>query len=106
MSGVGSEVARAEKQCRARLPCLPRLEVCGKAGCNGLYAHPEFSAKVCAELAHGTGSAFASAHNKFQALASHEALLFAHGALKALAAGLMKIANDVRWLASAPSRSA
>src|SRR5690606_35261923 len=74
----------------------------GTAVGTGLNAHPSFSAKVCAELAHETGSAFASAPNKFQALASHEALLFAHGALKSLAAGLMKIANDVRWLASGP----
>ena len=54
------------------------------------------------ELARDTGVAFLSAPNKFQALASHEALLFAHGALKTLAAGLMKIANDVRWLSSGP----
>jgi fumarate hydratase class II len=57
---------------------------------------------VAAELAHAMGIAFVSAPNKFQALAAHEALLFAHGALKTLAAGLMKIANDVRWLSSGP----
>src|SRR5690606_2877343 len=63
---------------------------------------PAFGARVAAELASDTGCAFVSAPNKFQALAGHEALLFAHGGLKALAAGLMKIANDVRWLSSGP----
>jgi len=102
LSGHVAQLDLAEQQIRATLPGLHQLAIGGTAVGTGLNAHPEFSAKVCAELAHDTGSAFASAPNKFQALASHEALLFAHGALKALAAGLMKIANDVRWLASGP----
>jgi len=57
---------------------------------------------MAAELAQDSGCALTSAPNKFQALAGHEALLFAHGALKTLAAAVMKIANDVRWLASGP----
>src|SRR5262249_20397962 len=59
-------------------------------------------ARVAAELSKMTGYPFVSAHNKFEALASHDALVFSHGALKTLAASLMKIANDVRWLASGP----
>jgi len=102
LSGYVAQLDLAEQQIRATLPGLHQLAIGGTAVGTGLNAHPEFSAKVCAELAHGTGSAFASAPNKFQALASHEALLFAHGALKSLAAGLMKIANDVRWLSSGP----
>ena len=57
---------------------------------------------MAAELARLTGLPFVSAANKFEALAAHDALVFAHGALKALAAALMKIANDIRWLASGP----
>jgi fumarate hydratase class II len=68
----------------------------------GLNAHPEFADRVAKELARLTGHPFTSAPNKFEALASHDALVFAHGALKTLAASLMKIANDVRWLASGP----
>ncbi|PND30704.1 class II fumarate hydratase [Achromobacter pulmonis] len=102
LSGYVAQLDLAEQQIRATLPGLHQLAIGGTAVGTGLNAHPQFSAKVAAELAHATGTAFVSAPNKFQALASHEALLFAHGALKALAAGLMKIANDVRWLASGP----
>ena len=102
LSGHVAQLDLAEQQIRATLPGMHQLAIGGTAVGTGLNAHPSFSVKVCAELAHDTGSAFASAPNKFQALASHEALLFAHGALKSLAAGMMKIANDVRWLASGP----
>ncbi len=102
LSGYVAQLDLAEQQIRATLPGLHQLAIGGTAVGTGLNAHPQFSAKVAAELAHATGTAFVSAPNEFQALASHEALLFAHGALKALAAGLMKIANDVRWLASGP----
>src|SRR6185503_3392442 len=68
----------------------------------GLNAHPEFGARVAAELSHITGCTFVTAPNKFEALATHDAMVHAHGALKALAAALMKIANDVRLLASGP----
>lgn len=102
ISGWVAQLDLAEAQIRATLPGLLQLAIGGTAVGTGLNAHPEFSAKVSAALAHDTGVAFVSAPNKFQALASHEALLFAHGALKTLAAGAMKIANDVRWLASGP----
>lgn len=102
ISGWVAQLDQAEAQIRATLPGLHQLAIGGTAVGTGLNAHPEFSAKVSAALAHDTGVAFVSAPNKFQALASHEALLFAHGALKTLAAGAMKIANDVRWLASGP----
>ena len=67
-----------------------------------MNAHPEFAGRVAAELARLTGHPFVTAPNKFEALSGHDALLFAHGALKTLAASLMKIANDVRWMASGP----
>ncbi|WP_088148014.1 class II fumarate hydratase [Achromobacter denitrificans] len=102
LSGYVAQLDLAEQQIRATLSGLHQLAIGGTAVGTGLNAHPQFSVKVAAELAHATGTAFVSAPNKFQALASHEALLFAHGALKSLAAGLMKIANDVRWLSSGP----
>jgi len=81
---------------------LGELAIGGTAVGTGLNAHPEFAVRMADELARDTGCTFVSAPNKFQALAGHEALLFAHGALKTLAGALMKIANDVRWLASGP----
>ncbi|ARP96338.1 class II fumarate hydratase [Bordetella genomosp. 13] len=102
LSGHVAQLDLAEQQIRATLPGLHQLAIGGTAVGTGLNAHPEFSARVSAELARDTGTAFVSAPNKFQALASHEALLFSHGALKSLAAGLMKLANDVRWLSSGP----
>ncbi len=81
---------------------LAELALGGTAVGTGLNAHPEFGTRVAAELAHATGLAFESAPNKFEALAAHDAMVFAHGGLKTVAASLMKIANDVRWLASGP----
>ena len=68
----------------------------------GLNAHPEFAVRVAEKLAELTGLPFVTAPNKFEALASHDALVHAHGALKTVAASLNKIANDIRWLASGP----
>ncbi len=102
ISGHEAQLALAEQQIRATLPGVYQLAIGGTAVGTGLNTHPEFGERVAAELARDTGVAFVSAPNKFQALASHEALLFAHGALKSLAAGLIKIANDVRWLSSGP----
>ncbi|GAA5236753.1 class II fumarate hydratase [Verticiella sediminum] len=102
LSGHVAQLDACEAQIRAALPGLCELAIGGTAVGTGLNAHPEFSAKVAAELASDTGITFVSAPNKFQALAGHEAILFAHGALKTLAGALMKIANDVRWLASGP----
>jgi fumarate hydratase class II len=84
------------------IPHLCELAQGGTAVGTGLNAHPEFAARVAAELARLTGHPFVTAPNKFEALSAHDALLFAHGALKTLAASLMKIANDVRWMASGP----
>ena len=90
------------KAVQAALPMLYELALGGTAVGTGLNAHPEFAVKVAKQIAELTGLPFVTAPNKFQALAGHEPLAFASGALKALAAGLMKIANDVRWLASGP----
>jgi fumarate hydratase class II len=83
-------------------PPLLALAVGGTAVGTGLNTHPEFGVRVAAELAARLGLPFVSAANKFAALAAHDELVAAHGALKTLAAALMKIANDVRWLASGP----
>jgi fumarate hydratase class II len=84
------------------IPHLSELALGGTAVGTGLNAHPEFGVRVADELSKRTGHAFVTAPNKFEALSGHDALLFAHGALKTLAASLMKIANDVRWMASGP----
>jgi fumarate hydratase class II len=84
------------------LPHLYELALGGTAVGTGLNTHPEFAAKAAAKIAALTNQPFVSAPNKFEALAGHDALVFAHGALKTLACSLMKIANDVRWLASGP----
>ncbi len=84
------------------IPHLAELALGGTAVGTGLNAHPEYAVRVAAELARLTGQSFVTAPNKFEALSGHDALLFAHGAVKTLAASLMKIANDVRWMASGP----
>jgi fumarate hydratase class II len=81
---------------------LYELAVGGTAVGTGLNTHAEFGDRVAAELVQAGGVPFKSAANKFAALAAHDALVSAHGALKTLAVALMKIANDVRWLASGP----
>ena len=84
------------------LPHLCELALGGTAVGTGLNTHPEFGARAAALLAGLTSHPFTSAPNKFEALAASDALVHAHGALKTLAASLMKVANDVRWLASGP----
>lgn len=84
------------------LPDLYELAIGGTAVGTGLNTHPEFAERTAKKIAELTGLPFVSAPNKFEALAAHDALVFAHGALKTLAASLMKIANDIRWLASGP----
>jgi fumarate hydratase class II len=101
-SGYVAQLGHAEAALRAVLPGLYELAIGGTAVGTGLNAHPEFGARMAEALARATGLGFESARNKFAALAGHEPLVFAHGALKTLAAALMKIANDVRWLASGP----
>jgi fumarate hydratase class II len=101
-SGYVAQLARAETAIAATLPALHELAAGGTAVGTGLNAHPEFGDRVAARLAQRTGLPFVSAANKFAALAAHDELVGAHGALKTLTAALMKIANDVRWLASGP----
>jgi len=101
-SGYVDQLAQAEEALRAALPGLCRLAIGGTAVGTGLNTHPQFAARVCELLAAETRLAFIEAPNKFAALAGHEALIFAHGAMKTLAAALFKIANDVRLLASGP----
>ena len=101
-SGYVAQLGHARVAIEHALPGLCELAIGGTAVGTGLNAHPEFGERVARELAGATGIAFVSAPNKFAALAGHEALVFAHGALKTLAAALTKIANDVRWLASGP----
>jgi fumarate hydratase, class II len=86
----------------ATLPHLYQLALGGTAVGTGLNTHPEFAEKAASAIAALTKRPFVSAPNKFEVLAGHDALVFAHGALKTLACSLMKIANDVRWLASGP----
>jgi len=101
-SGYVSQLDHGLAHVADALPHLCELALGGTAVGTGLNAHPEFGDRVAAELARFTGLPFVSAPNKFEALASNDALVHAHGALKTLAAALTKIANDVRWLASGP----
>jgi fumarate hydratase class II len=86
----------------AVLPGLYELAIGGTAVGTGLNTHPDFADRVAERIAELTGLPFVSAPNKFAALAAHDALVMASGALKTLAVSLMKIANDIRWLASGP----
>jgi fumarate hydratase class II len=86
----------------AALPGLHELAAGGTAVGTGLNTHPAFAERVAAAIASMTGEPFVSAPNKFAALASHDALVYAHGALRTLATNLTKIADDLRWLGSGP----
>jgi len=101
-SGYVSQLDHGMAHVDAVLPHLCELALGGTAVGTGLNAHPQFAAKAAKELARLTRLPFITAPNKFEALASNDALVHAHGALKTLAASLMKIANDVRWLAGGP----
>ncbi|MDP2694667.1 MAG: class II fumarate hydratase [Gallionella sp.] len=101
-SGYAAQLQHAEAAILATLTPLHQLAVGGTAVGTGLNTHAEFGGRVAAELARSSGLPFGSAANKFAALAANDELVAAHGALKTLAAALMKIANDVRWLASGP----
>ena len=101
-SGYVAQLDLAHRAVDAALHPVHALAAGGTAVGTGLNTHPSFGARVAADLARQTGLPFVSADNKFAALAGHEPLLFLHGAFKTLAAALMKIANDVRWLASGP----
>ncbi|WP_279451468.1 class II fumarate hydratase [Aeromonas dhakensis] len=101
-SGWVAQLAQGERHIRAALPHLCELALGGTAVGTGLNTPPGFAYAVAATLAEQTGLPLVSAPNKFEALAASDALVHGHGALKTLAASLMKIANDVRWLASGP----
>ena len=102
ISGWVAQLAQGEKHVRAALPHLCELALGGTAVGTGLNAPAGYAQAVAKELADLTGLNLVTAPNKFEALASCDALVQAHGALKGLAVSLMKIANDVRWLASGP----
>ena len=102
MSGYVAQLDHAETIIVTTLPWIYRLAAGGTAVGTGLNTHHQFGDRIAAELAKQSGLPFTSAPNKFAALAAHDELVAAHGALKTLAAALMKIANDIRWLASGP----
>lgn len=102
ISGWRAMLEKDENMMTASMDGLLNLAIGGTAVGTGINAHPGFGNKVAKELASLTGFPFRSSDNKFHALTSHDELVFVHGSLKALAADLMKIANDVRWLASGP----
>ena len=101
-SGYVTQLDRAMAACKAALDPLYDLAIGGTAVGTGLNAHPEFGERAAKKIAELTGLPFRSHPNKFTALASHDDFVFASGALKTLGAALMKIANDIRWLASGP----
>jgi fumarate hydratase class II len=101
-SGYVAQIDQALGRVRSSLPGLYELALGGTAVGTGLNSHPEFADRVAKKIADLTGLPFVSAPNKFAALAAHEPLVAASGAVKTLAVALMKIANDVRWMASGP----
>ena len=102
MSGWSNLLARDIERLKTVLPGLMDLAIGGTAVGTGLNSHPEFGERAARKIAELTGLPFKSHPNKFAALSAHDEIVFASGALKTLAASLMKIANDVRWLASGP----
>ncbi|MFA6311642.1 MAG: class II fumarate hydratase [Sterolibacterium sp.] len=102
ISGWVAQLEHAERAINAGLDALNELAVGGTAVGTGLNTHPQFGERVAARLADETGQGFRCAANRFAALASHDPLVSSHGNLKTLAVALMKIANDIRWLASGP----
>jgi len=102
MSGWASLIERDIERLKAALPGLFDLAIGGTAVGTGLNSHPEFGERAARKIAELTGLPFKSHPNKFAALSAHDELVLASGALKTLATSLMKIANDVRWLASGP----
>ncbi|MBN9365096.1 MULTISPECIES: class II fumarate hydratase [unclassified Devosia] len=102
ISGWVAQLDLALKAIRATLPQLYELALGGTAVGTGLNAHPRYGETVAAEIATLTGQPFVTAPNKFAVMAGHDAFVGSSGALKQLAVALMKIANDVRWLASGP----
>ncbi len=102
ISGWRTSLERDLELVRASLPYLKELALGGTAVGTGLNAPAGFDEKVAAAVSELTGKGFVTAPNKFHALTSRDEIVFAHGAVRAMAADMMKIANDVRWLASGP----
>ncbi len=100
ISGWAAQLAHARRHVETTLPHLRELAIGGTAVGTGLNAHLEFGQRMAEALGRACGTSFVSAPNKFEALAAHDAIVHAHGALRGLAVALNKIANDVRWLAS------
>ncbi|MTT31953.1 class II fumarate hydratase [Terrilactibacillus sp. BCM23-1] len=102
ISGWSYMMKNIESMLNQTIPYISSLAIGGTAVGTGINAHPDFGRMVAEELSQLTGNAFVSSENKFHALTSHDELVTVHGVLKALASNLMKMANDVRWLASGP----
>jgi fumarate hydratase class II len=102
MSGWANQLDRDVARLKQVLPGLYDLAIGGTAVGTGLNSHPEFAEHAAKKIAELTGLPFKSHPNKFAALSAHDEIVFASGALKTLGASLMKIANDIRWLASGP----
>ncbi len=102
ISGWVAMLSHSLKHIEQSIPHVAELALGGTAVGTGLNTHPEYAVRVAQELATLTKQPFVTSPNKFEALATCDALVHAHGALKGLAASLMKIANDVRWLSSGP----
>jgi fumarate hydratase, class II len=102
ISGWRAMLEKNEQMIKDGLKYVRDLAIGGTAVGTGINAAKDFGDKVATQLGEQTGESFHSAPNKFHALTSHDEIVFLHGALKGLAADLMKIANDVRWLASGP----
>jgi len=101
-SGYASQLDHGVQHLEAALPHLYELALGGTAVGTGINAPPEFAVRSAKKIAELSGHPFVTAPNKFEALAAHDAMVHGHGALKTVAASLMRIANDVRWLACGP----
>lgn len=102
VSGWRRMLEKDENMIKESMEHMKELAIGGTAVGTGINAHPDFGRRVAEEISKLTGIIFTSAENKFHALTSHDEVVYTHGALKALAADMMKIANDVRFLASGP----
>ncbi|MFF2480201.1 class II fumarate hydratase [Paenibacillus sp. NPDC058071] len=102
ISGWHAMLTKSRAMIEQSVDTMRELALGGTAVGTGLNAHPDFAVQVAEEVTALTGKKFVTSPNKFHSLTSHDQITYAHGAIKALAADLMKIANDVRWLASGP----
>lgn len=102
LSGHAAQLRESHRRIKGALPALYQLALGGTAVGTGLNSRASFAVRAAAAIAEITGQPFVTAANKFEALSAHDALVELHGQLRTAAASLMKIANDVRWLASGP----